>query len=74
MNKLQIIQEIFGDKFCPVLSIYGATEHYSAKMKDVNWVNYLSPLTFFDIMSRAKNYNARIGIDFYRNQFDVYFF
>lgn len=73
MNRLQIIQEIFGDKFCPALYINGNTENYSARMKDVNWLSYLSPFTISDIMSRAKNYNARIGVDFYRNQFDVYF-
>lgn len=73
MNKLQIIQEIFGDKFCPALFIYGASEHYSAKLKDVNWINYISPSSLSEIMRRAKNYDVRIGVDFYRNQFDVYF-
>lgn len=73
MNKLQIIAEIFGDKFCPKAS-FSHSENYSAVMRDKGNVwEWISPDNTQKIFSKAVESNVRIGIDFGRQQFDIYF-
>lgn len=73
MNKLQIIEEIFGDKFCPVIQV-SYTTNYSAQLRDVNEsFCWQSPSTLKEIIRMASEYGARIGVDLVRQQYDIYF-
>ena len=69
MNKLQIIQEILGDKFTPIVSCSNV-EFYYAKPKNGTWV---SSYSLNDIINKAKSYNVRIAVDLYYGQFDFFF-
>lgn len=73
MNKLQIIEEIFGDKYCPKVKHHVGFDIYSAKLRHNNRLYFVSTFDLKKILSKAKKFNARIGIDFYNLQFDIYF-
>ncbi len=75
MNKLQIIEQIFGNKFTPCVkcdNFGGVKEYYTAKPKNVKFF-WLNSSELKDIIKKGDEFECRIGLDLHRMQFDIFF-
>jgi hypothetical protein len=73
MNKLQIIEYIFGnDCFTPCVRCYGDSTYYSARAK-LKYFNSWSATSVAWYMHLAKKHGAEVGIDFDRKEFTITF-
>ena len=72
MNKLQIIEDIFGDNFTPYLSpiLSLGKNFYRAYPRKQNWIGSYDLTT---AIKKAEAHNARIGVCFTEKCFDIYF-
>jgi hypothetical protein len=72
MNKLQIIEEIFGDNYTPYLSpiLSLSKNFYRAYPRKQNWISSRDLTT---AIKKAEQHGARIGVCFTEKCFDVYF-
>ncbi len=71
MNKLQIIEQIFGNKFTPYAFSLRSGWFFSAYPKEQN--TSLLGYQMQEAMKKAEQHNCRIGVDFNNKCFDVYF-
>lgn len=73
MNKLQIIAEIFGDKFCPVAT-FSYVNSYAAVLRDKETYSaWFNSHDLQRLITKAEKMGACIGVDLGRQQFDIYF-
>lgn len=72
MNKLEIIKALFGACFTPYVRVSGHKEYYSA-VANLTYFNDWSPL-WVEITTRKCNEKGiRVGVDFDRKEFTLYF-
>jgi hypothetical protein len=72
MNKLQIVEDIFGtDCFTPYLRIVGNREVLSARNK-LNYVNHWSGDSLEYMQLLASRHGYRIGVDFFQKEFTLH--
>jgi hypothetical protein len=76
MNKLQIIEEIFGAEYTP----YAITtispfcdDGYFYRAKPKRERTWMTMTALLEVIEKANKHNVRIGVCFGENCFDVYF-
>ena len=72
MNKLQIIEEIFGGCFTPYLKISGNREIYSAKLR-LTYVGNFGGLWLAIILRDCDKAGIEAGIDLIEKEFTLTF-
>ena len=73
MNKLQIIEDIFGENYTPHLSTskyINGGYFYRAYPRKLFWINSTE---LIKAIQKAEQYGARIGVCFTEKCFDIYF-
>ena len=73
MNNLQKIEEVFGEHFCPLMSVRGKYENYAAVLRSDSIMRWQSPLDLKNMLAKAETMGMRVGIDIGRRQYDIYF-
>jgi hypothetical protein len=70
MNKLEIIQEVLGNNYTPIVSCHSTIDFYYAKPKCRGWI---SSYDLKAIIENARLHNARVAIDLQYKQIDFFF-